>query len=76
MNKILPPEQLREFSVEERLALMEDVWDTLANSPDTLPVPAWHRDILDQRLEFHESDPSAAKPWDEVKAELVGALRK
>ena len=38
----LPPEQ--------RLKLVQEVWDSLASSPDTVDVPAWHREELDSRL--------------------------
>jgi len=38
----LPPDQ--------RLKLVEDVWDSLAASPDEVGVPQWHRDELDRRL--------------------------
>jgi len=37
----LPPDQ--------RLKLVEDVWDSLAASPDEVGVPQWHRDELDRR---------------------------
>ena len=38
----LPPEQ--------RLKLVEEVWDSLASSPETVSVPAWHREELDLRI--------------------------
>ena len=54
----LPPEQ--------RLRLVEDIWDSLATSPADVPVPAWHRDVLDDRL----ADPRelGTRTWDEVRA--------
>ena len=56
----LPPEQ--------RLKLLEEVWDSLASSPDTVGVPDWHRDELSLRL----ADPSeqATITWQEVQAHL------
>ena len=42
----LPPDQ--------RLRLVEDVWDSLAAVPDVVGMPEWHREELDQRLD----DPS------------------
>ena len=35
---------------EERLAITEALWESLSAEPDRVPVPDWHRDILDQRL--------------------------
>lgn len=54
----LPPDQ--------RLRLMEDIWESLATSPAEVPVPDWHRELLDERL----ADPgeAATRTWDEVRA--------
>jgi putative addiction module component (TIGR02574 family) len=56
----LPPDQ--------RLQLVEDVWDSLAASPDRIGVPAWHRDELDRRL----VDPTdkATLSWQDMQARL------
>jgi putative addiction module component (TIGR02574 family) len=50
----------------ERIQLIEDAWKSLAVSPDSVPVPDWHRDLLDERL----ADPTeiGTHTWDEVKA--------
>ena len=52
----------------ERLRLVEDVWDSLAASPDVVGVPEWHREELDQRLD----DPTeqATLSWEDVRAHL------
>ena len=31
------------LSAAERLQLVEAIWDSLLESPDTIPVPDWHR---------------------------------
>ncbi len=56
----LPPEQ--------RLRLVEEVWDSLASSPETVGVPAWHREELDQRM----ADPNeqATITWQDVQTRL------
>ena len=76
MNKHVPAAKLQELSVSERLQLIEDVWASLCESPETVDVPDWHRAELDKRLAAHERDPGAATPWDEVKADILASLRK
>jgi len=76
MNKILPPEKLRELSVTERMELIEDVWASLSDKPEAVVVPDWHQQLLDERIAAHERDPGAAKPWDDVKADILDTLRK
>jgi len=34
----------------ERIQLIEDAWESLAQNPEHVPVPDWHRELLDDRL--------------------------
>lgn len=76
MNDQLTPRDLRQLSVTDRLRLIEDVWDSLRQHPDTLQVPDWHRVELDARLQAHVGDPVSARPWSEVKTEILDIVRK
>ena len=58
------------LSVEQRLELISELWDSIPDSLDTLPVPDWHREELDRRLEAADANPDAAIPWEEVKRRL------
>ena len=58
------------LSVEQRLELISELWDSIPDSLDTLPVPEWHREELDRRLEAADANPDAAIPWEEVKRRL------
>ena len=76
MNSPLSKSDILALSVADRLALIEQVWDTLDEADSSIPMPDWHRTVLDDRIAAHERNPEAARPWDEVKAELLDALRK
>ena len=58
------------LSVEQRLELISELWDSIPDSLDTLPVPDWHREELDRRLAAADANPDAAIPWEEVKRRL------
>lgn len=60
MNKIVSSQKLSELSVSERLDLMEDVWASLSETPESVPVPDWHRALLDERIAAQERDPGDA----------------
>jgi len=75
MNKHLTSDEIRALSVEERLQLIEELWDSLADA-EALPVPDWHRQVVSERLAAYERDPDAGRPWDEVKADILDRLRK
>ncbi len=59
-------EALSKLSPEERIELAFDLWDSL--TPETVPVPAWHLEIVRERLAEYERDPENTVPWEEVKA--------
>jgi putative addiction module component (TIGR02574 family) len=58
------------MSVPDRLRLIEEIWDSITESADELPVPEAHRQELDRRLAACDADPAAGSPWEEVKARL------
>jgi len=65
-NKIL---DFSHLSPAERLQLVEDIWDSLED--DQVPVPDWHREILDQRLKAYRENPEAGASWEEVRERLL-----
>ena len=52
----------------DRLRLVEEIWDSLGASSESIPVPDWHRAELDRRL--RNPDETADLSWDDVKARL------
>lgn len=71
MSTILDQLGVSRMTVEERLDLIGEIWDTLPES-DTGPIPDWHRLELERRLAAADADPNAGVPWDTVKARLTG----
>ena len=67
-------EALRRLSVDERLRLVEDLWDSIAeDAPDeALPVTPELAAELDRRLAEHEANPGDVVSWEEVRARLLG----
>jgi putative addiction module component (TIGR02574 family) len=63
--------QLLELPPAERLQLVEAIWDSLVQVPDAVPIDDDLREELDRRLAAYRADPSTARPWSEVRAELL-----
>ena len=59
-------EQLLQLPPAERIQLIEEAWASLAASPERVPVPDWHRQLLDERLA--DLSEVASRSWDEVKS--------
>lgn len=60
--------EILQMPVDERLKLVEDIWDSIAVTPEAVPVPDWHRDELDRRLDGAPPGPNFS--WDQVRAKL------
>jgi putative addiction module component (TIGR02574 family) len=65
-----PKIDYRNLSVPERLDLVEDIWDSIAQDAESLELTAEERAELDRRLAEHARDPRSAIPWETVKDEL------
>lgn len=64
---------LLNLPIADRLALIEQLWDSVADSTADAPLhPAIAAELQD-RLGKHEADPGTAVPWDEVKRRLQAA---
>jgi putative addiction module component (TIGR02574 family) len=66
----LPPPGFDELSVDEKIDYLQSLWDRIAATPETVPVPEWHREILAQRLTDLEPNPDAGDDWDVVPERL------
>lgn len=53
--------------IAERIQLAEAIWDSVAEQANELPLPDWHKEILDERLANYESSTTRTFSWQEVK---------
>jgi len=63
--------QLLELPPSERLQLVEAIWDSLVEVPDAVPIDDDLREELDRRLAAYYADPSTARPWADIRGELL-----
>lgn len=61
-----------QLSRDERLRLVEELWDSIAQEESQQPLAQWKIDELVRRKEAFEKDPSKARTWEQVKARIVG----
>jgi len=64
-------EDLFKLSPAERIQLAEDLWDSVAADPQSLP-PLTEEQIaeIERRLAEHARDPSSSISWEELRARL------
>ena len=62
---------LQEFSLIEKLALMDRLWEELSRQPEAIPSPEWHGEILTQRLADLETGKTSFLDWEDAKKRLL-----
>jgi putative addiction module component (TIGR02574 family) len=72
----VPPPGFDELSGEEKVEYVQALWDRIAVIPEGVPVPDWHLQVIEERLAAHEADPTAARPWEEVRGEIANTLKR
>jgi putative addiction module component (TIGR02574 family) len=55
------------LSVSERIQLVQDIWDSIAEVPDSVPLTDAQKAELDRRLDAYHRDPNAGSPWSVVR---------
>ena len=64
------------LTVDERLALVEEIWDSIADDVERVPLTDAQKQEIDRRLAAHQTNPDAAIPWEQVEAEALARFRK
>lgn len=67
-----PNIDISDLSTDERLALIEELWDSVAATPAELMLTDAQRDELDRRLDEMDRDDTLGVPWDEVVTQIRG----
>jgi len=60
---------------EERLSLLEDLWDSLAAVAEALPLTPVQRVELDRRLDELDAEGPVGIPWDELLSRIRNRSR-
>jgi putative addiction module component (TIGR02574 family) len=66
---------ISEMSPEERLRLIEELWDSLNETPGTVPLTTAQREELDRRLDDLERSGPEGIPWDQVLQQIRSQSR-
>jgi putative addiction module component (TIGR02574 family) len=64
---------LDKLSVEERLSLIGELWDSVLDGRDDVELTPEQEAELDRRLDLQEADPKRGSSWEEVKARIRAA---
>ena len=65
-----------ELSVQDRISLAQQIWDSVASDPDSIPLSAEQREELERRLEEYRKNPQDGAAWEDVQRRLRSQLTK
>ena len=59
-----------DLSPPEKLQLVQDLWDDLAATPESVPVHDWQKEELARRKANLMNNPASGLSWEEVKRRI------
>ncbi|MEO7936835.1 MAG: addiction module protein [Dokdonella sp.] len=65
---------LSELPIEQRIQLVEDLWDSIAADQKALPLTDWQRTELDRRLDAYEADGEKGRAAEVALADIKARL--
>jgi putative addiction module component (TIGR02574 family) len=71
-----PKFDFSDLTPEERIQLAEDLWDSLDERPEILPLSEAQSREIDRRLEAYRLDGDSGKPWAAVMEQIDSRLNK
>lgn len=63
-----------QFNIQERIDMVEALWDSIAENSELLTLSDAQRKLLDERLDNHLQNPQQGDSWEVVKARIVKQL--
>jgi len=64
-------EAARKLSISDRITLVEEIWDTIAEENEAFELTDAQKRELDRRLESAKTNPGQGRTWEEIKAEFM-----
>ena len=60
-----------QMTMAEKLRIMEELWDDLRKRAEGVPVPQWHKDLLDERERLIEKGEAQFDDWEAAKKRIT-----
>jgi len=68
MERVVLP--LSQYTLEQKLDLMEAIWDDITRDSKAFESPAWHEKILKKREEDLAKGDATVSDWEEAKERI------
>jgi putative addiction module component (TIGR02574 family) len=65
------PTSILELPAEERVELAQEIWESVVEHPEALPLTRGQREELERRWQAFEQRPDEGESWEDVKRSLL-----
>jgi putative addiction module component (TIGR02574 family) len=66
-------EEAKKLSIQERIALVEEIWDSIAEDNGCFELTEPQKQELDRRLESFHANPSQGRTWEDIKRDFLNS---
>ena len=63
-------QEINKLNLTEKLLLVEDIWDSIAQSNSELPLPEWQKLELDKRYKDYKAGKLNLHNWQSVHEDI------
>ena len=63
-------QEINKLNLAEKLLLVEDIWDSIAQGNSELPMPEWQKRELDKRYKEYKAGKQNLYDWQSVHEDL------
>ncbi|MBI3372875.1 MAG: addiction module protein [Betaproteobacteria bacterium] len=67
-------QNFRRLSAAEKIRLVQQLWDEIADQAAELPLTDAQKQLLDELIDEHEANSDDAEPWEQVRDEILRKL--
>jgi hypothetical protein len=67
MQPVIPLDQM---TIPEKLRALEEIWEDLRRTPEEIPPPGWHADVLAAREDRIRRGGSQFHDWQEANRDI------
>jgi putative addiction module component (TIGR02574 family) len=66
-------EEAKKLPVNERITLVEEIWDSIAEDNGCFELTEAQKEELDRRIQSQQENPHPGRSWEEIKAEFLSS---
>ncbi len=71
MTQLFERLKIKDLSIEERIVLVEEIWDSIVAEDEMPELTGEQKAELDRRLESYRENPNESVTWESIKTRLL-----